>query len=193
MAVTGGKSSAQKAQKAILGKSEIPLAVFLDGLGIDGLGTTTSKDVSKKYQTLSAVLGLTETNPFTGTCGEPSLEMIPGIGSTTAEKIVAGLKAMSPMIGRLIQAIDIIEVQDSSGPLAGKSFVLTGAMSKGRKEIEAAIEKAGGENKGSVGRGVTYLVQADPTSTSSKTEKAQKVGTLIISEDQLWKMIGGQA
>ena len=28
---------------------------------------------------------------------------------------------------------------------------------------------------------------------SSKTEKALKVGTKIISEDALWKMIGGQA
>lgn len=183
ISTTGGKSSAQKAQKAILGKSEIPLAVFLDGLGIDGLGTTTSKDVSKAFKTLAGVMAAT-TAELTG---------MPNIGTLTARKIVDGLLVMTPMISRLTQVIDIIEVKESSGPLAGKSFVLTGAMSKGRKEIEAAIEAAGGENKGSVGRGVTYLVQSDPTSTSSKTEKALKVGTKIISEDALWKMIGGQA
>lgn len=37
--VTGGERAAEKAQQAILEKSEIPLAVFLDALGIDGLGT----------------------------------------------------------------------------------------------------------------------------------------------------------
>lgn len=181
IAVTGGKSSAQKAQKAILEKSEIPLAVFLDGLGIDGLGTSSSKDVAKKFQTLATVMAIR--NPVV-------LCEIEGIGDVTAKKIVAGLEAMGPMVEKLVQAVDVQDVVISSGPLTGKSFVLTGAMSKPRKEIEAAIEKAGGENKGSVGKGVTYLVQADATSTSSKTEKAKKVGTLIISEDELWRMIG---
>lgn len=180
MSVTGGKSSARKVQAAILGMSQIPLAVFLDGLGIDGLGTTTSKEVAKRFKTLADVrkAGLAE------------LQVMPNIGALTASKIIGGLATLSGMIDRMSQAVDIVEVKESTGPLKGYSFVLTGAMSKGRKEIEAAIEAAGGENKGSVGKGVTYLVQADPTSQSSKTEKAKKCGTQIISEVRLWEMIG---
>jgi DNA ligase (NAD+) len=182
VAVTGGKSSAQKAQQAILEKGEIPLAVFLDALGIDGLGTTTSKDVAKKFKTLATVRAVCMAD----------LVNLPNIGRLTADKIVEGLRVMAPMIDRLSQTVDIQEVKDSSGPLKGMSLVLTGAMSKGRKEIEAAIEKAGGENRGSVGKGVTFLVQADPTSQSSKTEKAKKCGTQIISEEHLWDMINGK-
>ena len=178
--VTGGKSSAQKAQRAILEKSEVPLSVFLDALGIDGLGTTTSKDVAKQFKTLAKCRAACAAD----------LEALPNIGRLTADKIVEGLRVLSPMIDRLAQAVDIQEVKESSGPLKGMTVVLTGAMSKPRKDIEAAIEAAGGENKGSVGKGVTYLVQADPTSQSSKTEKAKKVGTQIISEKRLWEMIG---
>lgn len=180
VASTGGKSSAKKVQTAILEKSDLPLAVFLDGLGIDGLGTTSSKDVAKRFKTLGAVLQTSV----------EELDAMPDIGLTTAQKIVEGLKALKPMIDRLVQVVDVQQVVSNDGPLKGLSFVLTGAMSKGRKEIEAAIEKAGGENKGSVGKGVTFLVQADPSSTSSKTEKAKKVGTKVISEEELWKMIG---
>ena len=178
--VTGGESSARKAKEAILGKSEIPLAVFLDALGIDGLGTSTSKDVAKKFQTLANVRIATQ----------DELECISGIGELTADKIVVGLMKLSDTIDKLIKAVDVMDQFQKQGNLTGMSFVLTGAMSKPRKEIEVAIEKAGGENKGSVSKGVTFLVQSDPASTSSKTEKANKCGTRIISEDALWSMIG---
>jgi DNA ligase (NAD+) len=179
-AVTGGNSSAKKAQTAILSKSDIPLAVFLDALGIDGLGTTSSKLVAKRYGTLGDVMHATI----------EELDDLPDIGLTTAKKIVEGIRTLTTMIDRLIKVLDIQDCVSKEGPLKGMSFVLTGAMSKPRKEIEVAIERAGGENKGSVGKGVTFLVQADANSTSNKTEKANKVGTKVISEDTLWKMIG---
>jgi DNA ligase (NAD+) len=178
--VTGGERAAEKAQTAILEKNQVPLAVFLDALGIDGLGTSTSKDVAKKFQKLAAVMALR--NPVTLTTME-------GIGALTAKKIVEGLEAMGDMVAKLVQCIDVEDVQDATGPLAGMSFCLTGAMSKPRKDIEKAIEKAGGECKGSVGRGLTYLVMADSNSTSSKAEKARSMGTKCLSEVDLWKMM----
>lgn len=179
VSVTGGQSSAQKVQTALLEHSEIPLAVFLDALGIDGLGTTSSKLVAKRFGTLGNVLHATE----------EELDALPDIGLTTAQNIVRGLLVLTPMIDQLVKVVDVQDMVVKQGPLMGMSFVLTGAMSKGRKEIEAAIEAAGGENKGSVSKGVTYLVQADASSTSSKTEKANKCGTKIISEDTLWKIM----
>lgn len=178
--VTGGERAAEKAMTAILEKNQVPLAVFLDGLGIDGLGTSTSKDVAKKFKTLVAVMAFR--NPVI-------LTEMDGIGLTTARKIVEGLDAMGPMVEKLVKCIDVVDVVDSTGPLTGMSFCLTGAMSKPRKDIEKAIEAAGGEVKSGVGKGLTYLVQADASSTSSKSEKAKKLGTLILAEVDLWKMM----
>lgn len=179
--VTGGVRAAEKVITAILEKNQIPLAMFLDALGIDGLGTTTSKDVAKKLKKLSHVMALR--NPVI-------LTAIEGIGDLTAKKIVVGLETMGSTVEQLVRCIDVLDVQDATGPLVGKSFCLTGAMSKPRKDIEKAIEAAGGEVRSSVGKGLTYLVQADASSTSSKSEKAKKLGTLILGEVELREMMG---
>jgi DNA ligase (NAD+) len=156
------------------------LAVFLDALGIDGLGTTTSKLIAKKFKTLDEVFGAAESE-FT------SLE---GIGLLTAQKIISGMVAMSKTIRELLEVIEVKNVEVKTGTLTGKSFCLTGAMSKNRAVIEKEIEAAGGEIK-SCGRGLGFLVQADPTSTSNKSEKAKKLGIPIISEAELYKMMRG--
>jgi NAD-dependent DNA ligase len=91
----------------------------------------------------------------------------------------------------LVQAIDIIEVKDSSGPLSGMSFVLTGAMSKPRKDIEKRLIDCGAEVGSGVKKGLDYLVQSDPTSTSNKTIAANKYGVKVISEEEMWAMMGG--
>jgi DNA ligase (NAD+) len=175
----GGNRSAEKAYLAIMSKNEIELAVFLDGLGIDGLGTTTSKLIAKKYQTLDKI------------CRVDTVELmeIEGIGFTTAKKIVEGLEEQKVVIEALRKTIEVKEVAMKTGSLVGKVFVLTGAMSKQRSVIEKEIEAAGGECKSSVGRGVTHLCQADANSTSNKTEKAKKLGIAIISEAELYEMM----
>jgi DNA ligase (NAD+) len=175
----GGQRSAEKVYLAIMEKNEIDLAVFLDALGIDGLGTSTSKQMAKQFKTLDACLSQNQT----------SLMGMEGIGSTTATKILTGLDKMSPVIAALRAAIDIKEVETKMGPLVGMSFCLTGEMSRVRSVIEKEIEAAGGEIK-SCGRGLGFLVQADPASTSSKSDKAKKLGIKIISEDELYKMMG---
>lgn len=178
--VTGGDGSASNAMNAILGKNEIPLSVFLDALGIDGLGTTTSKLVAKNFKQLKMVMYVK--NPAVLTAME-------GIGELTARKIIEGLEAMNETVTKLAAIIDIQDVVEATGNLKGSSFCLTGAMSKPRKEIEKAIEAAGGEVRSSVGKGLTYLVMADATSTSSKSEKARKLGTQMLGEVELWKMM----
>jgi DNA ligase (NAD+) len=176
----GGERMAEKVYKAIMEKNELDLAVFLDSLGIDGLGTTTSKLVAKHFKTLEAVRKATESEFL----------VLSGIASLTANKIVEGLVTMSPTIEKLLMCIDVRPVEDKTGPLTGKSFCITGALGKPRKDVEADIAAAGGDVKSSVGKGLTYLIQADASSTSAKSEKAKKLGTLVIDEATLYAMIG---
>jgi len=71
------------------------------------------------------------------------------------------------------------------------SFCITGSLSQPKKAVYAMIEDAGGEAWTSVKKGLTYLVQADPSSTSKKTQKAEKLGVEVIGEEQVMEMING--
>lgn len=75
-------------------------------------------------------------------------------------------------------------------PLSGKSFVLTGALSKyTRDEATAIIEQLGGKVTGSVSKKTDFVVVgSDP---GSKYEKALSLGIKTISEEEFEEMIKG--
>ena len=73
--------------------------------------------------------------------------------------------------------------------MVGQSFCFTGAMEKPRKELENLVVANGGEVKKSVSKGLTFLVMKDPNSTSTKAQKARKLGTTCISEEQFMEMV----
>lgn len=72
--------------------------------------------------------------------------------------------------------------------LAGKSFVLTGKMEHPRSYYEDAIQKAGGTVQPAVSAKTDFLVIADVTSTSSKSQKARKLGTKLVSPEEVLSM-----
>lgn len=79
------------------------------------------------------------------------------------------------------------ETQQDS-PLAGKTFVLTGALSEmTREEASAAIEAAGGKVTSSVSKKTDYVVAG--SDSGSKADKAGQLGVSIIDESRLQKML----
>ncbi len=81
--------------------------------------------------------------------------------------------------------------QVAEGPLAGKTFVLTGALSRPRPEFERLIAAAGGKATGSVTKKTDYLVAGE--GGGSKRDKAAKLGVPIIDESTLLQLMeGGQ-
>ncbi len=79
--------------------------------------------------------------------------------------------------------------QEAEGPLAGKTFVLTGALSRPRPEFERLIAAAGGKATGSVTKKTDYLVAGE--GGGSKRDKAAKLGVPIIDEAALMQMMEG--
>ena len=84
------------------------------------------------------------------------------------------------------------EVRDTSSPVAGKTFVITGSVNHftNRDELKAFIETLGGKTTGSVSAKTDYLINNDVTSNSSKNKKARELGIPVISEEEYIKLTG---
>ena len=76
-----------------------------------------------------------------------------------------------------------------SAALTGKSACFTGAQPRKRSDLEKMVVVNGGEVRDSVTKGLTYLVMADPGSTSSKAKRAREVGTECIDLAALERII----
>ena len=79
----------------------------------------------------------------------------------------------------------------TEGPLAGKTFVITGTLPDlSREKATEAIEAAGGKVTNSVSKKTDFLVVgADPG--GSKFTKAQEIGTEQVDEDRLNELLAG--
>jgi DNA ligase (NAD+) len=75
-----------------------------------------------------------------------------------------------------------------TGPLAGKTFVLTGALSEPREAVAAQIEAAGGKVTDTVSGATTYVVAGDRPG-GSKIKGAAKHGVPVVEESALWALL----
>jgi DNA ligase (NAD+) len=164
---------------------KLPLAAFLNGLGIEGAGQTTWEKLLEVFPNLEALFNATPVE----------IEEVEGFAEKTANQIVHGLKIRKDLIKDLISAgvePTTFEHQENSGgdkPLAGKTLVITGAFSLPRSEVEKAIKSAGGKTASAVSKATSVVVTDDPASNSSKMKKARELGVLVWSEEELWKTI----
>jgi DNA ligase (NAD+) len=81
-----------------------------------------------------------------------------------------------------------VAVADSGSPLAGKSVVITGTLSKGRKEVQADLEAAGAKASSSISSKTDYLVVGE--NAGSKLAKAQDLGVAVLTEAEAYALIG---
>ena len=86
--------------------------------------------------------------------------------------------------------LDASERRQESGPLDGKTLVLTGTLPNlSREQATRLIRLAGGKVVNSVSKKTDYLIAGD--SPGSKLAKAEELGTEVIDEEALQKLIGG--
>ncbi len=182
-----GELSAKKLLEPLQGQKQIPITTFIAGLGIPQVSKETAKLLARAgYVTFDGLLAASADH----------LAAIEGLGKIKAEKILSGVRARLDDIQKLAELGVLPTRPDEGGPLAGLSFCFSGSSTRPRKVLEGLVEKNGGNVASGVNKGLTYLVLADPESTSTKAQKARKLGTEIISEESFVALIqekGGQA
>jgi DNA ligase (NAD+) len=119
---------------------------------------------------------------------------IDGFAEKSANQIVGGLAARKSWIRDLISAgvkpvAPDVSATSSDGSLRGFQFVITGALSRPRGEIEKAIKAAGGKVSSAVSGNTYAVVTEDASSPSSKMKKALELGVKIWNEQQLFDAI----
>jgi DNA ligase (NAD+) len=93
------------------------------------------------------------------------------------------------IVDHLLKEIAIEKVEGkSSGPLSGKTFVLTGTLeSMSRDEAKEKIRAKGGAVSESVSKETSYLVAGE--NTGSKYAKAQSLGVKILDEKEFLALL----
>lgn len=176
--------SAEKLINAIAEKKQPPLSRFVYGLGIRHVGIQTAIDIVGRFGSLDKLAHATL----------EELLSVDGVGDVVAESILAWFA--DPDNEKLLEKFEDLGVKPasdvvSSGPLVGKSFVITGTLeSMSRDEAAEKIRVLGGTFQGSVGHDTTYLVAGGKVG-ASKLAKAEKYGTEIINEQRLMKILEG--
>lgn len=183
-----GDKRATSILEAIDGRRELTLNQFLGSLGLDHLGKRRVEIMIKAAngeldQLGSWRSGMLRNLDFAAQVG------VPGISG----EIQDGIDAMSVVIDKLLaNGVVILEKQLQSAAHENLQTVcISGKLHSGKKkaDYEESLIRVGYALLDEVSKGLNFLVLADPDSTSSKAEKARKLGIQIISEDQLIELI----
>ena len=155
------------------------LSRLVYGLGIRHVGEKAAATLSRHLRTLPAILDTSL----------DALQAIPEIGPVLAASVrsFGDEPHNRALVQRLQDAGVNLESQQppvdvlAPGRLAGKTFVLTGALpTLSREEATRMIEELGGKVAGSVSKKTTYVVAGEEA--GSKLQKAEQLGIPILDE-----------
>jgi DNA ligase (NAD+) len=177
-----GQKSATNCYMALWDKNPISLAQFLGGLTIPGIREDSIKLlIAAGLDSLEKILAASKTDFL----------KVAGFGSIKSECLFFGLKRNLGMINKLLgSGLKIKETKMATeGKLAGKIFVITGKLSRPRKELEELIKDNGGEVSSGVNKKTNYLIIDDVESMTTKAVKAREFHTELLSEAQFLDMV----
>ena len=166
-----------------LGKTRnLNLARFLHALGIERIGPEVATTISQHFTSMEKMLLWVDEGEI------DELTIIEGIGEKVAAIFRDGIKKRRSLIDDLSEIITITdEAESATGVFDGKSFCITGSLSRPRKEIALAIKNSGGKVVGSVSGNLDILVAGEKA--GSKLAKAESLNVEVWSEEKLFNKI----
>jgi len=179
-----GEKSVQNLLDAIERSKSQPFHRLLYALGIRYVGAEVARILADSFGSIEKLQK----------ASEEELQSAYEIGPRIAQSVVRFFRDKRNMevIEKLKKAGVTLEVKEHEkqvrGALAGKTFVLTGALTNfTREEAKAMIEEHGGKVSSSLSKKTDYvIVGAEP---GSKYDKAKALGIKILGEEEFMKLI----
>lgn len=181
--VRNGKVASKWAENLIAGiaaSKDTTLERLLFALGIRDVGESTARTLAKFFGALDPLMASDET----------ALLEVPDVGPIVAKRIVGFFH--EPHNRQVIAALREAGVhwkeaspqRSATGPLAGKTVVLTGALSAmSRDEAGDRLEALGAKVAGSVSKKTSFVVAGE--AAGSKLDKARELGIEVWDEPRL--------
>jgi DNA ligase (NAD+) len=178
-----GEKSAENVLAEIEASKKLPLERVIYGLGIRFVGERTAQFLAEHFGSLDAIMK----------ASAEELEEVNEVGPRIAESIVEFFadEHNRKLVGDLRKAGLTFTGQkkEKGTKLAGKTFVLTGTLSRHtRDEAKKMIEDAGGRVSGSISKKTDYVVAG--SDAGSKLDKARELGVSVIGEEELEGLVG---
>jgi DNA ligase (NAD+) len=179
-----GEKSTQNLLDAIEASKGRPFQRLLFALGIRHVGAGVAGLLAEHFPSMEALQS----------AGAEHLQAISGLGPRIAESIghFFAERHNTELLRHLKQAgltMEGARPRRGTGPLSGKTFVLTGTLpSLTREEATALIERHGGTVTSSVSKKVQFLLAGEEA--GSKLARARALAIPVISEADLQQMIG---
>ena len=179
-----GEKSISKLLESASNSKKNSLERLLFGLGIRYVGKKTAKILSKYYKTMDNLIK----------ADFDELKSINDIGDVIAKSIVDYFSDEKNI--NLINRLKDLnlnmrylgeEVNTSNENINGKTFVITGTLSRPRDEIKEEIEGLGGNVTGSVTKKTDYVIAGEKA--GSKLNKANELGIRVLTEEEYNNML----
>ncbi len=179
---------------AIKNARKTQLYRFINALGIEHIGEVAAKKIARNFG--KAWIDKSEDDFST----------LEDFGEVMARSVSEFLRVNYERILKFYELLDFDDLQNSnltsqglnsqgitqdlqgvSQILAGKSFVITGTLSRPRDEFSALIESLGGKVSGSVSSKTSFVLYGQ--NAGSKFDKAQNLGVRCIDESEFNALI----
>ena len=182
--IIGKEKNTDKLLETIEKAKENDAYMLLTGFGIPNVGKAAAKTIMKRF---SSILDLEDAD-------RDALMEVDDVGEVSADCIFRFFhdEKNKEMIARLKSLgvnMEEEETETIDSAVSGKTVVITGTLpTLGRKEAAELVEKYGGKVSGSVSKKTDYVVAGE--SAGSKLTKAQELGITVLTEAELFVLLG---